>query len=320
MTHIPLGPGKEFDRIRAIAAALGDRAALLGDDCALLPADGGFLALSTDTSVEGTHFRREWLTPEEIGWRAAAGALSDLAAEGADVIGVLAALTLPIDVTDSMATAIMNGMGACLNEVGGKVLGGDMTRGATLSLTVTVIGRAARPVTRRGAEPGDGLWITGTLGGARAALVAWDTGHEPRPTARIAFARPMPRVAAGLLFAELGATAMLDVSDGLGGDARHLATASAVALDIDLGALPLGAGVSEAASASGTPAAVFAAEGGEDYELLATLPPRAGARLRSRASELGVPVTLIGTVRAGTGVHFRLDGTEHTLTGYDHFR
>jgi thiamine-monophosphate kinase len=299
---------------------LADRATALGDDCALLPAAEGFLAVSIDTSVEGTHFRREWLTPEEIGWRAAAAALSDLAGEGAEVIGILAALTLPGDTTDAMATAIMSGMGACLHEVGGKVIGGDMTRGAALSLTITVIGRAVRPVTRGGAQPGDGLWVTGTLGGARAALVAWDTGHEPRPTARIAFARPMPRISMGVLFAELGATAMLDVSDGLGGDARHLALASGVALEIDLGTLPLGAGVSEAASASGTPASVFAAEGGEDYELLAALPPRAGARLRSRASELGVPVTLIGTVRAGAGVHFRLDGAEHTLTGYDHFQ
>ncbi len=153
MTHLPLGPGREFERIRAIEAALGAKAVALGDDCALIPLDNGdMMALSTDTSLEGTHFRRDWLTPEEIGWRAAASALSDLAAEGADVIGLLAALTLPGDVTDDMVTAIMSGVGACVSEVGGKVLGGDLTRGTSLSLTVTVVGRAPRAVTRRGAK------------------------------------------------------------------------------------------------------------------------------------------------------------------------
>ena len=321
MTHLPLGPGREFDRIRAIEATLGARAAALGDDCALIPLDNGdMMALSTDTSLEGTHFRRDWLTPEEIGWRAAASALSDLAAEGAEVIGLLAALTLPGDVTDAMATAIMSGVGACVSEVGGKVLGGDLTRGTSLSVTVTVVGRAPRAVTRHGANAGDGVWVTGTLGSARAALAAWDSGREPRPTARIAFARPLPRIAAGRFLADVGATAMLDLSDGLAGDARHLAAGSGVALDIDLAKLPIGAGVTEAASALQVSPAVFAAEGGEDYELLATLPPRAAAKLKQAAAELRVPFTLIGSVHAGEGVRLHLDGQEISIAGYDHFR
>jgi len=113
VSHLALGPGREFERIRAIEAALGGNAAALGDDCALIPLDNGdMMALSTDTSLEGTHFRRDWLTPEEIGWRAAASALSDLAAEGAEVIGVLSALTLPGDITDAMVSAMMSGIGA----------------------------------------------------------------------------------------------------------------------------------------------------------------------------------------------------------------
>ena len=321
MTHLPLGPGREFERIRAIEAALGAKAVALGDDCALIPLDNGdMMALSTDTSLEGTHFRRDWLTPEEIGWRAAASALSDLAAEGADVIGLLAALTLPGDVTDDMVTAIMSGVGACVSEVGGKVLGGDLTRGTSLSLTVTVVGRAPRAVTRRGAKAGDGLWVTGTLGSARAALAAWDSGREPRPTARIAFARPLPRIAAGRFLADVGATAMLDLSDGLAGDARHLAAASGVALDIDLAKLPVGAGVTEAASVLQVSPAAFAAEGGDDYELLATVPPRAAARLKQAAAEVGVPFTLIGSVQEGVGVRLHLDGVEMSIAGYDHFR
>jgi thiamine-monophosphate kinase len=321
MTHLPLGPGREFERIRSIAAVLGARAASLGDDCALIPLDNGdMLALSTDTSLEGAHFRRDWLTPEEIGWRAAASALSDLAAEGAEVIGVLSALTLPGDITDSMVAAMMSGIGACVSEVGGKVLGGDLTRGTSLSLTVTVVGRAARAVTRQGAKAGDGVWVTGTLGSARAALAAWDSGREPRPTARIAFARPQPRIAAGRFLADVGATAMLDLSDGLAGDARHLAAASGVALDIDLARLPIGAGVSEASSVLQVDPAAFAAEGGEDYELLATLPPRAAAKLKRAAAEVGVPFTLIGSVTAGEGVRLHLDGAEVSIAGYDHFR
>ena len=321
MNHLPLGPGREFDRIRTIIDALGPRAATLGDDCALVPlGDGDTLALSTDTSLAGTHFRREWLTPEEIGWRAAASALSDLAAEGAEPIGLLAALTLPADVSDAMVTAMMSGMAACVADVGGTVLGGDLTRGTTLSLTVTVVGRAARAVTRQGAMPGDGVWVTGTLGSARAALMAWDSGRDPRPTPRLAFARPQPRIAAGRFLADIGATAMMDLSDGLAGDARHLAAASGVGIDIDLAKLPIGAGVSEAAAALQTSAATFAAEGGEDYELLVTLPPRAAARLAGAPAELGLPFTLIGTVLKGSGVRLHLDGTEVSLAGYDHFR
>lgn len=321
MTHLPLGPGHEFQRIRAIETALGAKAASLGDDCALLPlGNEDTLVLSTDTSLEGTHFRRDWLTPEEIGWRAAASALSDLAADGADVIGLLAALTLPGDISDDMATAMMSGIGSCVAEVGGKVLGGDLTRGTLLSLTVTVVGRAPRAITRKGASPGDGIWVTGTLGSARAALAAWDSGREPRPTTRLAFARPLPRIAAGRFLADIGASAMLDLSDGLAGDARHLAAASGVALDIDLARLPLGAGVTEAAAVLQVAPPVFAAEGGEDYELLATLPPRAGARLKGAAAEVGVPFTLIGSVQAGVGVRLHLDGVEVSIAGYDHFR
>lgn len=321
MTHLPLGPGREFERIRGIEAALGARAAALGDDCALIPLDNGdMMAVSTDTSLEGTHFRRDWLTPEEIGWRAAASALSDLAAEGAEVIGLLSALTLPGDITDAMVTAMMSGIGACVSEVGGKVLGGDLTRGTSLSLTVTVVGRAPRAVTRQGAKAGDGVWVTGTLGSARAALAAWDSGREPRPTTRIAFARPLPRIAAGRFLADVGATAMIDLSDGLAGDARHLAAASGVGLEIDLAKLPIGAGVTETASALQVAAAVFAAEGGEDYELLATMPPRVAARLKRATAEVGVPFTLIGSVLQGEGVRLHLDGAEVSIASYDHFR
>jgi thiamine-monophosphate kinase len=122
-----LGPGVEFDQIRAIATVLGPRAAELGDDCALVPLGGGFLALSTDVSVEDVHFRRAWLTMEEIGWRAAAGALSDLAAVGAAPAGLLVALTVPPDLTQRDVVAIMDGVGSVASLVGTPVLGGDLS-------------------------------------------------------------------------------------------------------------------------------------------------------------------------------------------------
>jgi thiamine-monophosphate kinase len=316
MTTIPLGPGPEFDRIRAIASVLGDAAAGLGDDCAVMPTGAGdFLVLSTDTSIEGTHFRRAWLTPFEIGWRATAAALSDLAAEGASVVGVLVALSLERGRSGDDPAAIMRGVGECVRGLGGKVLGGDLTAARDLALTVTVVGRATKPVSRAGAQPGDELWVTGTLGGARAALAAFEGHRTPGTAEREAFARPHARIAAGLEFAALGATAMLDLSDGLAGDARHLAAASGVRLEIDLPALPIGPGVASAAGAE--PAAVFAAKGGEDYELLAALP--AGA-LQRGAMVGGVPVARIGRVVGGSGVSLVLDGREVDLPGFDHFR
>lgn len=316
MTAIPLGPGPEFDRIRAIAAALGDAAASLGDDCAVLAEGaGGSLVCSIDTSVEGTHFRRAWLTPFEIGWRATAAALSDLAAEGASVVGVLVALSLEKGRQGDDAPAIMRGVGECVRGLGGRVLGGDLTAARELSLTVTVIGRAPRPVSRAGARPGDELWVTGTLGAARAALQAFESHRTPGAAEREAFCRPHPRVAAGLELAALGATAMMDLSDGLAGDARHLAAASGVRLEVDLRMVPVGAGVVAAAGVEEP--VLFAARGGEDYELLVAVPPG----VLTRGCQVGgVQVTRVGHVVEGSGVAFMLDGREATISGFDHFR
>lgn len=318
--HLALGPGAEFDRIRAIIAALGPAAHGLGGDCALVPSDGETLALSTDTSVEGVHFRREWLSPEEIGWRAAAGALSDLAAAGAAPIGVLAAVTVPAPGTGDELVSIMRGVGAAASAVSGSVLGGDLSRGASWSITITVLGRARRAVTRAGARPGDRLWVTGALGGARAALACLERGAAVPDDARQAFAHPEPRIAAGLKLAELGARAMIDLSDGLGGDVRHLAAASRVALAIEVERVPVMPGARIVAERSGMPAERFAAEGGEDYELLVALPPLFGERDAAELSHrCGVPLTPIGKVHDGAGVRFSLDGKELLLHGWDHF-
>jgi len=319
VTHLDLGPGREFDRVRAIERALGAHAAALGDDCAVVGPFPHPLVLSTDVSVEDVHFRRDWLGLDEIGWRATAAALSDLAAEGAEVVGVLVALTVPGQLDDTGVTDVMRGAGDAVASVGGTVLGGDLSRGPSLSLGITAVGRAASPVTRRGAQPGDSVWITGALGSARAALHAWQAGREPSVGARLAFAHPQPRIAAGRVLARLGATSMIDLSDGLAADARHLAAASAVRLELDVGRVPIGDGVSDAARVVAQPPAAFAAEGGEDYELLVTMPEGSERAVREAALEAQAPLTCIGRVCAGQGVELMLDGHRLVLHGYDHF-
>ena len=197
MTDIALGGGAEFDRIRAIAAALGPTATGLGNDCAVLPPGFGEVVLSTDMSVEGVHFRRDWLSWQEVGWRAASAALSDLAAAGAEVVGLTASVGTPREAPTDDLVELMRGVGAAVAAVGGRVLGGDLTRAPLWMVDITVVGRAARPVGRSEARAGDVLWVTGTLGGARAALHAWESGSAPSPGARERFAHPIPRIKEG---------------------------------------------------------------------------------------------------------------------------
>lgn len=320
MTGIPLGRGREFDRIRAIAGVLGEGAAGLGSDCAVLPPGFGEVVVSTDLTVEGVHFRTEWLAFEEIGWKAAAGALSDLAAAGAEVVGLTASVGVPRDAPDDHLTQMMRGVGGAVAAVGGRVLGGDLSAAPQWVIDVTVLGRATRPMGRIGAKPGDSLWVTGTLGGARAALLAWQEGGSPAAGARERFAHPLPRIREGRWLAAHGATAMLDISDGLGGDAAHLAAASGVRIEIDLEQLPVHPDVVAIALARGEPLQAFAARGGEDYELLVALPKAFDAAGASRFQrDTGTVLTRIGRVRRGSGVSATFAGVAVTLTGHDHF-
>ena len=257
-----LGPGAEFDLVRRLAARWGSRATALGDDAAVLPlAPGMHLLVSTDASVEGVHFRREWLAPSEIGWRATVAALSDLAAMAAQPLGVLVALTLPdswlVDVE-----AIAAGIGDAAEASGTRIIGGDLSRGAALSLCVTVLGSSARPLTRSGARVGDTIYVTGRLGSALKALRAWEQGSAPMPEHRAHFVQPNARIREAQWLASAGATAAIDVSDGLVADVRHIAAASGVAIEIDLDLIPAEAGVT----------ALDAATSGEEYEVVICAP------------------------------------------------
>ncbi len=318
MTSITLAAGGEFDRIRRIASALGKAAGPLGDDTAAIPAREGVLVVSTDASVEGVHFRREWLTATEIGWRAAASALSDLAAAAAAPAGITVAVVVPPDLDEAGLIAVMSGVGEAAQSAGCLVLGGDLSSGPSLALTVTVFGYARpTPMSRRGAQPGDGIYVTGALGGARAALHDWLDGETPSAAARMAFARPQPRILAGQWLAAQGATAMMDLSDGLGGDAAHLAAASGVGLRLILERCPIHPSVHRVAARRGESFASFAATGGEDYELLVTMPPSFAAD-RECEPAAGVILTRIGEVVAGTEVEATLRGAVVTLAGFQH--
>ncbi|HEX2249139.1 MAG TPA: thiamine-phosphate kinase, partial [Gemmatimonadales bacterium] len=280
--------------------------------------NGTCLAISTDVSVEQVHFRLDWIDLSDVGWRATAAALSDLAAEGAEPAGLLNALTIPSGATPSDLLQITTGIRDAARAAGAPVLGGDLSSGPAWSLAVTVLGFTDRPVTRAGAKPGDSLWVTGALGGTRAALEAWRRKDQPTQEARRRYARPLPRIDAGRWLAAHGARAMIDLSDGLGGDAAHIAAASGVALHINLDQVPVATEARDEARRSGTSPQRFAAESGEEFELLVALPPEFNQN-DTFVRECALPLTLIGSVDRGSGLHVVSEGQPVHLTGFNHF-
>ena len=298
----------EFYLITSIAQALGARAEGLGDDAAVFPLPhGDECVVSVDASIEGVHFRREWLSPREIGYRAAAAAMSDLSAMAAAPRAILLALALP-DRWRADVPAIAEGVGELAALVDAPVVGGNVSSASELSLTITVIGSARTPLRRTGIEPGDALYVTGHLGGPAAALAAFLAGDIPGGAARARFARPQPRLREARWLAASGASAAIDISDGLLADAEHLAAASGVMIDIEPALIPCVAGISPAAAASG----------GEEYELL--IAARASIDTAAFARRFGIPLTRIGTASAGTP-EVRAAGLASVAKapGHDHF-
>ena len=309
--HVSMGPGAEFDAVRALLAQWGTAAEGVGDDGAVLDVPAGSrLVVSTDTTVEDVHFRRAWLSPQEIGWRATQAALSDLAAMGAAPLGVLLALTVPADWRPSLG-ALAEGIAAATRASQTPIVGGDVTDGDRLALAITVLGHAPKPVARSGARPGDGLFVTGRLGGAGAALAAWERGSAPQPEHRKRFARPTARLAEGQWLAASGATAAIDLSDGLAGDVAHLAAASGVRCVLDLGAIPCEDGVDVAAALAS----------GEEYELLVAAPTLDASAFAAAFG--GLALTRIGRVESARGageVVAERDGRPEALPRtHDHF-
>ncbi|MFL5898846.1 MAG: thiamine-phosphate kinase [Solirubrobacterales bacterium] len=301
-----------------------------GDDAAVT-VPGSTTATSVDAIVDGVHFRRGEATPRLIGRKAVATALSDIAAMGADPGEAYVVLAAPEDLGEEEFFALLDGILEVCSETGTSLAGGDVTRAPVLTLAVTVVGHARRPdelVSRAGAEAGDLLVLTGEIGGAAAGRLLLDdpTLGEAVPSsiAERLQARqldPSPRLRSGRALAEAGARAMIDLSDGLAGDALHIAEASGVALQIDAATLPLAEGLAEVAAAAGRDPLELAVSGGEDYELLAALPPQrpteAAARVGGAAE---TTLTPIGEVRSGREIEIRLPGGALLESrGYDHF-
>lgn len=318
---IRLGPGAEFDRIRAAIARGGELPAAVrvgpGDDAAVI--EGGWV-LSSDMSVEDVHFRRSWLSDREIGYRATAAAFSDLAAMAATPLGLLVSIAVP-ESGDVDLDEVQLGVSEAAQACGGAILGGDLSRSpGPLVLDVVVVGRTTWPVLRNGAEPGDEIWVTGRLGASAAAVHAWQQGGEPAPEAREAFARPTPRIAeARCLVEQECVDALMDLSDGLAGDVGHMAAASGVKVVLEAATIP----VAEAALAElGAERAFEAAlHGGEDYELLFVTAPGV-VDVAYFEDRFGLNLTRVGHVLEGEGVWLdRGDGVPQPLerAGFDHF-
>ena len=298
----------------------------LGDDAAVVRARG-YAVTSVDAMVDGVHFRTGQLSCEQIGHRALAGALSDLAAMGADPGEAYLMLGLPGGYELADAVAIARGAQRLAARTGVTIAGGDITRANELIVSFTVVGWVADPgrlVGRDGARPGDLVAITGALGGPVAGLAVLDgragladAALEPDLIRR--YREPEPRLGAGAALARLGATAMIDLSDGLASDALRLAECSGVRIELSLGRIPLADGVAEVASALGQDPREFAAVGGEDYELCACVPASARTAVEARWDEHAqdAPLTWIGRVVPGPGdvVFTDADGE---LSGYEH--
>jgi thiamine-monophosphate kinase len=307
--HLALGSGAEFDAIRAMLREWGPRASGIGDDAAVLDVPPGqHLVVSTDASFEGVHFRREWLSPQEIGARAATAALSDLAAMAAVPLGLLLARGVP-ERWQQVLGEIARGVGHAAGDADCPIIGGNVTRARELSLTITVLGAAERPLRRDRARVGDVVFVTGRLGGPGAALNALQAGRVPGVEHMARFASPRARLREALWLADAGARAAIDISDGLAADLTHLARASDVTVELEVERIPCVNGVS--------PEVTLAS--GEEYELVVAFPPGVVPDAGAFEARFGIPLTRIGAVRPASGEPVRAMGARvDRARGHDH--
>jgi thiamine-monophosphate kinase len=306
----------------------------IGDDAALVAPGSGETVLTTDMLIEGVHFERGSISPRDLGAKAIVVNVSDIAAMAASPRYALVSLGLPEDVEAAWVVELAAGMRAACDEYALALVGGDTDRAPVVVVSVSVAGDVApgRAVPRSGARVGDAVVVTGELGAAAGGF-ALSRAHPSRAAAALsqpwgrelaeALARPVARVGEARTLAQAGATAMMDISDGLAKDLARLCRASGVGARVELARVPVAAALRAGAETLGVDALALALGGGEDYELLATLPPEAVGPARAALDErFGVPLAEIGRIVEGSGlVAVDADGREAPLepVGWDHF-
>ena len=304
----------EFGLIARVAARLPQGPTTLlgpGDDAAVVLASDGRVVATTDLLVEGRHFRRDWSGGYEIGRKAAAANLADIAAMGAVPTALLVGLACPPDLPLEWADALTDGLRDECAVVGASVVGGDVSRADSVVLAITALGdlQGRTPVTRAGARAGDVVALAGRLGWSAAGYAVLSRGFRSPGVLVEAHRRPEPRYTAGPEASHLGATAMCDVSDGLVADLGHVAAASGVAIDVRRDAFTITRQMADAAQALGKDPYEWVLSGGEDHALVATFP-----------ATVALPEgwQVIGAVHDGSGI--TVDGSEwEGPSGHDHF-
>ena len=305
----------EFGLVAAVTARLGQGPAVLvgpGDDAAVLGTPDGRVVATTDLLVEGRHFRRAWSSAADVGHRAAAANLADVAAMGAVPTALLVGLGTPADLPVAWALELADGLREECDLVGASVAGGDVVAADVLTVAVSALGdlQGRSPVLRSGARPGDVVAVAGRLGWAAAGLAVLSRGFRSPRALVEAHRRPEPPYALGPAAADLGARAMVDVSDGLLADLGHVARASGVRVEVDSAALDVPSQLSEVGSALGADPLGWVLTGGDDHALAACFPPEVALPEQWR---------VVGGVTEGEGVV--VDGEPYAgAGGWDHLR
>ncbi len=285
-----------------------------GDDAAVLRTPKGHVVVSTDLLVEGRHFRRDWASANEIGRKAAAANLSDVNAMGGTAHSLTVGLAAPGKLPVQWVLDLVDGIAEEAAQVGASIVGGDLTTASEVAIAITVLGTCeVAPVLRSGAQPGDVLALAGRQGWAAAGLAVLGRGFRSPRALVEAYKRPEPPYAAGLAAARAGATAMIDVSDGLLADVGHIATDSGVTINVDTSAFELADPMHAVGSALGVDPMQFILGGGDDHALAATFP---------KGTDLPEGFVVIGSVMAAgeLGTVVTVDNAEYEgPTGHTHF-
>ena len=292
----------EFGVVSAVVSRLTQGKGVLlgpGDDAAVVAAPDGRVVVTTDVLVEGRHFRRDWSTALDVGHKAAAQSLADIAAMGARPTALVIGLVAPADLPSAWAVELADGLAAECKPLGVSVVGGDVVRGDSVVIAVTALGdlQGRDPVTRAGARPGDLVAVAGRLGWSAAGMAVLQRGFRSPRVLADAHRRPEPPYAQGVKAAVAGANAMCDVSDGLLADLGHVAVASGVRVELRSETFEVAEPLHAAGAALGVDPLGWVLTGGEDHALVATFP--AGARRPKGWVSIGVVVEGEGVVVDG---------------------